>query len=99
MTNARDRPLPAPGDVQSWDTLAPYFTALQEAPLTADTVPAWLERWSDLQLLVWEVRAGLKRARRYDLTDEAAAAAMQRFTNAIWEPSQAANQALTDRAL
>jgi oligoendopeptidase F len=91
--------IPSPNDVRSWQTLAPHFAALQDEPLEAATVPAWLERWSDLQKLVGEVRAGLHRDHRADMTDEAASTAWLRFNEEIWGPFQAANQALTDKLL
>ena len=99
MSDTTGAVLPAPGDVQSWQTLAPLFAALHDEPLGAASVPAWLERWSDLQKLVSEVRAGLHRTHREDMTDQAATAAWLRFNEDIWGPFQAANQELTDRLL
>ena len=44
-------------DAGSWPALEPPFTALREDEPTADGVPAWLARWSNLQRAVWEARA------------------------------------------
>ena len=53
--------LPASPDAladATWEDLAPYYAALAEAPLAADSVEAWLGTWSRLEELVAE--AGTK---------------------------------------
>jgi hypothetical protein len=39
----------------NWSTLEPLFTALLKEDLTAQLVPAWLNRWSDLEKVLREV--------------------------------------------
>ncbi len=82
-----------------WDTLGPQYAALQAAALTAAGVHDWLRRWSDLERIVWEVRAGLKRDRLRDVRDAAADAAYQTFVAGVFGPFQIATQALIAKLL
>ncbi len=86
-------------DADNWPALEPHFAALREDELTAEAVPAWLARWSDLQRAVWEARAALKRDRLRDLTDEAADRAFARFTSEVMAPFEAANRQLAGKLL
>ncbi|MDQ2887336.1 MAG: M3 family metallopeptidase [Chloroflexota bacterium] len=86
-------------DSQNWNMLEPHFTALLNEDLTPQLVPAWLERWSDLEKVVWEARAGLKRDRLWDVTNEVAQEAYQRFIGEVFSPYQIANQELKTKLL
>ncbi|MDP9373717.1 MAG: oligoendopeptidase F, partial [Chloroflexota bacterium] len=91
--------IPQAGAILDWGALEPRFTALLREDLTPERVPDWLARWSDLQKIVWETRAGLKRDRLRDLTDEAAGRAWGRFVEEVFAPFQVANGALTTKLL
>ncbi len=91
--------IPQAGAILDWSALGPRFAALLHEDLTPERVPDWLVRWSDLQKIVWETRAGLKRDRLCDLTDEAAGRAWGRFVEEVFAPFQVANGALTTKLL
>jgi oligoendopeptidase F len=106
MTAAPPPGITAPGttkaggiDPHDWRTIAPHYTALLEHDLQPAGVPAWLARWSDLQTIVWEARAGPKRERSRDLTDETNQRAFQRFAERVMAPFAVANEALTAKLL
>ncbi len=86
-------------DLGTWVMLGPQYAALQAEPLPAAGVPDWLRRWSDLERIVWEERAGLKRDRARDVRDAAAEAAYQQFVETVFGPFQIATQALIAKLL
>src|SRR5450631_243366 len=83
----------------NWNTLEPLFAALLQEDLTAQQVPSWLNRWSDLEKALWEARAHLKRDSSWDETNIAAQNAFQRFTEEVFSPYQLMNQALKTKLL
>ncbi len=82
-----------------WAALAPRYEALLAEPLAPDLVDGWLRRWSDLDQIVWEARAWLKRDRARDATDAAAQRAYAAFAQAVMGPFQAAGQRLRQKLL
>jgi oligoendopeptidase F len=56
----------------NFQSLAPHYAALQDAPLNADTARDWLQRWSDLESAISEAASRAYRARVEDTTDQAA---------------------------
>ena len=82
-----------------WNTLAPHFDALLAADLTLNDVPLWLRRWSDLEKIVWEGRAHLKRAKSEDATSEAAQQAFNDFTSGPFSHFKFAAQRLREKLL
>src|SRR5262245_58062384 len=81
-------------DPNDWNTLTPLFAALLAEDLSPERVPDWLRRWSDLEKLVWEMRAGLKKAKSWDVTDEAARQRFNDFTAGTFSHFKIANQSL-----
>src|SRR6185436_12244191 len=82
----------------NWNTLQPHFQALLDEALTPERVPHWLHRWSDLENLYWETRAGLKRTKAREDT-AAARAAFQKFVDEIFPHYQLVNQELRTKLL
>ena len=88
-----------PIDPNDWSTVAPHYARLESTPLDAAELGTWLRRWSDLQCMIWEARAVLKRERSRDATDERTNAAFQRFAQEIMSPFEFANNGLATKLL
>lgn len=86
-------------DGNDWHSLAPHYAALRDTELTPALIPDWLQRWSDLERIVWDARAWHKRARARDTRDVAARDAFQRFVETVFTPALAANQMLQTKLL
>ncbi len=84
---------------QSWDTFGPQYAALNTEVLTAETVPGWLTRWSDLERDVRELGARLSRAKSEDTTDEDAQKAYLYYITEVAPKIQVASQELKTKLL
>jgi len=82
-----------------WNEIEPRFTALLNEDPAPHQLPSWLKRWSDLEKIVWEARAGLKRDRSRDETNMKAQRAFQRFLDEVFSPYQVINQQLKTKLL
>lgn len=82
-----------------WTMFAPRYEALATEPLTSQDVPAWLERWSDLEKDVMEAQSRLVRAKDADPTDQAAEQAFIDFVQEVQPEVMRAGQRLNDRLL
>jgi oligoendopeptidase F len=67
-----------------WDDVAPYYEVLATAPLSADTVEPWLDRWSRLDALIGEAGTLAMIAYTGDTSDPAREAAYLRFSTEIF---------------
>ncbi|GBF06801.1 oligoendopeptidase F [Deinococcus aerius] len=83
----------------AWTTFAPRYEALATEPLSPGNIPAWLERWSDLEKDVMEVQAQLMRAKDADPTDRDAERAFVSFVQEVQPDVMRAGQRLNDRLL
>ncbi len=83
----------------TWDEFGPRYKELEERPLTAENVQAWLHDWSDLDKDVLEALTRLMRARDEDTTDEGAGKAYLDFVGEVYPRVQVAAQNLTQRLL
>ncbi|MEP6590481.1 MAG: M3 family oligoendopeptidase [Gemmatimonadota bacterium] len=63
----------------TWESLAPFYRELADAPLTAATRDAWLTRWSRVDELVTEAASLAMIAYTSDTNDEQKAATHRRF--------------------
>ncbi|MBX3058139.1 MAG: M3 family oligoendopeptidase [Anaerolineae bacterium] len=86
-------------DPHRWDSFAPYFTALQEYPLTQQNVHEWLTYWSDLSRLVWETVTWVYIEKSLDTTDAEKEQTFLDLINHVVPPAQMADQALKERLL
>lgn len=77
-----------------WEQIEPYYKALEERPLTDDTVYQWLGDWSALARLIFECFSRLSLAKTLDTTDEAVEAQFNTYLETIYMPFQAAEQRL-----
>ncbi|MFL5581019.1 MAG: M3 family oligoendopeptidase [Gemmatimonadaceae bacterium] len=82
-----------------WDDVAPYYRALQDAPLDAAGVEAWLADWSRLEELLGEAAALAMVAYTGDTADPAKEAAYLRFSSDIYPKADEASVALARRLL
>lgn len=83
----------------SWDEIAPLFGELNEHPLNAETVDAWLADWSRLNELIDEAYARLYIDTTLNTTDQDAEARFHAFISDIYPNTEAANQELKRRLL
>ncbi len=76
---------PSPQDLAgaSWDQLADLYDAVASAPLTADSVDAWLTTWSRLEELVSEASSLALIAYTCDTADADKEAAYLRFSTEL----------------
>ena len=81
----------------TWESLAPYYRALDEVPLDAATLPQWLARWSRLDELVTEAASLAMIAYTADTADKAKEAAHLRFSTQVLPQLEEAEVALAKR--
>ncbi len=76
-----------------WTTIQPQFQELQTQALDASNVEDWLQRWSDLEALIYEANAKAYRAKMENTASHSAEAAFLYLLENILPPfSIAANQ-------
>ena len=73
----------------SWDEIAPLFGELNEHPLNAETVDAWLADWSRLNELIDEAYARLYIDTTLNTTDQDAEARFHAFISDIYPNTEA----------
>jgi oligoendopeptidase F len=83
----------------SWAQIQPYYTDLQNRPLTADTVNAWLADWTGLEQRLQEAVTRMSIATTLDTTDTAAVTRYHTFLQNIVEPAQVTENALREKLL
>lgn len=81
----------------TWDSLAPLYQELAEAPLDRESLDAWLARWSRLDELVTEAATLAMIAYTCDTRDEGKKAAHLRFSTTILPHLEEAEVALARR--
>ena len=81
----------------TWESLAPYYRALEDEPLDAATLPGWLARWSRLDELVTEAASLAMIAYTADTSDKAKEAAHLRFSTEVMPQLEEAEVALAKR--
>lgn len=86
-------------DALNWASLQPAVEELLAAPLGADTVDPWLQRWSDLTSVVMEAGAQVYREVSENTADAAAEERFNRFWEVIMPQWSTAAQALKQRLL
>ena len=84
---------------QNWDTVAPFFVALEAEDLTASGVGDWLMRWSELEKTLGEEGARAGRAKSEDTTDAEAEAAYLNYVQKIVPQWTVAAQKLKTKLL
>jgi oligoendopeptidase F len=82
-----------------WPTLKRYYDDLAERPLTAETLQSWLEDWSSLSRVLYEMQARLAVATTVNTADEEANRLYRRYLDEISPPAQAAEQTLRVKLL
>lgn len=81
----------------TWQSLAPYYRELAEAPLDAANFEEWLGRWSRLDELVTEAASLAMIAYTIDTADEAKHAAHLRFSTEVLPNLEEAEVALAKK--
>ena len=84
---------------QDWNTVAPYFAALEAEDVSADGVADWLLRWSELEKILGEAGAAAGRAKSENTADEKAQAAYLNYVQKIVPSWTIAAQALKTKLL
>ena len=87
VTDSHLPTLPASPDAFAdarWEDVAPYYEALAAAPLSADTVEAWLGQWSRLDALVGEAGTLAMIAYTGDTADADKEASYLRFSTEVF---------------
>ena len=82
-----------------WDEIQPLYQYLQEYELTEESIPTWMENWSDLRKLVDERYARLSLATGINTADEEAEKRYHGFLEEIYPSIQAADQQLKEKIL
>lgn len=83
----------------TWDQYAPYYTALQERPLSAETIDGWLRDWTRISELLGEVGTRLYVATTQNTADADAEARYHTFQKDLLTPARSAEQALKEKLL
>jgi oligoendopeptidase F len=81
------------------EQLQPYLDDLLARPLTSENVEAWLEDWSALTKVVYEIYTRLSVATSVDTTDAAAEARMNAFLDNIYPALMLGMNALNQKLL
>ena len=81
----------------TWESLAPFYRALDEELLNSATVSGWLARWSRLDELVTEAASLAMIAYTADTADKAKEAAHLRFSTEVLPQLEEAEVALAKR--
>ena len=84
---------------QQWETFAPYFEALQQAPLTPQTSRAWLDYWSHLDQLLMEALHTVYVAKTIDTADSEIESIFLDLLDHVLPQAQIAAQNLKERLL
>jgi len=92
-------PPPYPFDPQDWKTIIPLFQALAATPLAADDFMAWLARWNELDVAVWDAYTQLKRPAYVDTRDQQAEQAYAAYVQELFSTYLGLTNGLIDRAL
>lgn len=79
----------------SWEDIAPFYNALQEAPLNETTLDEWLKDWSRLSELVREAANRMAVATTLDTTDTEAEEKWFNFLDNIYPQLKAADTKIT----
>lgn len=83
----------------TWEDVAPLYAALAEAPLSVETVEAWLAEWSAVESLVGEAGTLAMIAYTGDTADPVKEAAYLRFSTEIFPKVDEAGVGLARRLL
>jgi len=91
--------LPFAVDTNDWTVFQNRYNELAAAPLTADSVSGWLERWSELNRVVEEVGSIVHIESTLDTTDAAKEQAFLNFVENMEPGYRRAEQSLKERLL
>lgn len=81
----------------SWDDFAPHFDELNNRPLNADTIDAWLTDWTHVQNVLNEIFSRARVATTQNTVDEQAEAHLKHLLAAIYPSLTQANNQLQRR--
>jgi oligoendopeptidase F len=82
-----------------WEKIEPYYTALAGRTLTEQTLPAWLEDWSNLRRMVDERYARLQLAQAKNTSDRQVEKRYSSFIEKVYPHIQAAEHTLRVKLL
>lgn len=91
--------LKVPAQQSQWDTFAALYADLQRAELTAQDVPAWLDRWSEVSGQLQDVATKLSVHKDLHTDDAASLQRYEHFVENVLTKVQRAEQALIEKLL
>ncbi|MGB7338529.1 MAG: M3 family oligoendopeptidase, partial [Phototrophicaceae bacterium] len=74
-----------------WDDWKPYFDALLEGDLSADSIDTWLKNRDKVGRLMWEVGSRINVATTLDTTDDVASNRLRKFMSEVNPNAQRVN--------
>jgi oligoendopeptidase F len=86
-------------DATKWETFAPFYEALLTWELRPETVPQWLQEWSDLSRVVREAISWVNIEKSQDTTDAVREQAFLGVVNNVYPQAMRAEQTLKERLL
>lgn len=86
-------------NTHEWASFQPYFTELQQRPLTDANLREWLEDWSDLERFLWEAFSWTYIQKSLDTTDKSKEQAFLDMLNNVYPEAQKAAQVLKEKLL
>jgi oligoendopeptidase F len=88
-----------PREPFDWGSVEPFYQKLLEENLTAEGVPVWLQKWSDLEDVIGEAQAVAMTTKHANTADEAAEKAHLHFIENVLPHHARFNQELTQKLL
>ncbi|MEM7116101.1 MAG: M3 family oligoendopeptidase [Chloroflexota bacterium] len=86
-------------DATCWESFQPYYTALQQQPLTPENIHAWLAEWSKLFRLYDEAESLIHIRKSQDTADTETEQAFLNHLNHVMPQAFVAEQALKERLI
>jgi oligoendopeptidase F len=94
-----NQPVIKPRERFDWGSVEPLYQKLLEENLSAEGVPAWLQKWSDLEDVIWEAQAVAMTTKHANTADEAAEKAYLHFVEHVAPAHTRVSQELTKKLL
>jgi len=84
---------------EKWETIAPYYAALQKEAVTPANMDGWLQQWSDLRIVIEDAMFAAYRAVSENTADTEAEQKYMHFVEEIQPKVATAEQLLAEKML
>ncbi|HCF90767.1 MAG TPA: hypothetical protein DER41_12585, partial [Firmicutes bacterium] len=84
---------------EKWETIAPFYEALQKETVTPDNMEGWLKQWSDLHIVLEDAIFAAYRAVSENTADAEAEQKYMHFVEEIQPKVATAEQLLAEKML